>query len=112
MKGVGRQAMEHVVDVRRAGGPFASLADFATRVDPKLVNKRAFESLVRAGAFDALNAQPPRRLVESADAILNHAARNTQEREVGQATLFGEAVAERRRISGSRMSTIGRRMND
>ena len=31
----------------------AVIADFARRVDPQLVNKRAFESLVRAGAFDA-----------------------------------------------------------
>ena len=90
VKGVGKQAMEHVVEVRRVGGPFTGLADFAARVDPKLVNRRAFESLVRAGAFDALSANR-RRLVESADAILNHAARSTQDREAGQATLFGES---------------------
>ena len=33
--------------------------------------------------------------MESADAILNHAARSTQEREAGQATLFGDAMAAR-----------------
>src|SRR5205823_2739159 len=93
VKGVGKQAMEHVVAVRRASGPFTAIADFAARVDPKLVNRRAFESLVRAGAFDALNANR-RRLVESADAILDHAARSTQEREVGQSTLFGESTSE------------------
>ena len=93
VKGVGKQAMEHVVEVRRASGPFEGLADFAQRVDPRLVNKRAFESLVRAGAFDALNANR-RRLVDSADAILNHAARNTREREVGQTTLFGQVVSD------------------
>ena len=59
VKGVGRQAMDHVVALRRENGPFTSVADFAARVDPKLVNKRAFESLARAGAFDALN--PNRR---------------------------------------------------
>src|ERR1051326_5465825 len=90
VKGVGKQAMDHVVAVRGEGGPFRSIADFASRVDAKLVNRRAFQILARAGSFDAL---PPnrRQLVESADAILNHAARNTREREVGQATLFGEA---------------------
>ena len=67
VKGVGRQAMEHVVAVREADGPFQSIADFARRVDPKLVNKRAFESLVRAGAFDGLNPNR-RQMVESADA--------------------------------------------
>ncbi len=63
VKGVGRQAMDHVVAIRNKGGPFQTLADFARRVDPKLVNKRAFESLARAGAFDALNPNR-RQLVE------------------------------------------------
>ncbi len=35
VKGVGRQAMDHVVAMREADGPFASLADFARRVDPQ-----------------------------------------------------------------------------
>src|ERR1051326_3416143 len=70
VKGVGRQAMDHVVAERHANGAFTSLADFARRIDPKLVNKRAFESLARAGAFDALNANR-RRLVGSADARLD-----------------------------------------
>jgi DNA polymerase-3 subunit alpha len=93
VKGVGKQAMEHVVTVREEGGPFRSIGDFARRVDPKLVNKRAFESLVRAGAFDALNANR-RQLVESSDAVLGDAARNARERETGQVSLFGEASAE------------------
>jgi DNA polymerase-3 subunit alpha len=88
VKGVGRQAMDHVVEERRAGGPFASLAEFARRIDPKLVNKRAFESLARAGAFDALNRNR-RQVVESADILLNSAQRNARERESGQVSLFG-----------------------
>jgi DNA polymerase-3 subunit alpha len=92
VKGVGRQAMDHVVAQREAEGPFRSLADFARRLDSKLVNKRAFESLVRAGAFEGLSANR-RQLVESSDAILNDAARNTRERETGQSTLFGDTPA-------------------
>jgi DNA polymerase-3 subunit alpha len=88
VKGVGKQAMEHVVTERGANGPFASISDFARRVDPKLINKRAFESLVRGGAFDALSPNR-RQLVESSDAILSDAGRNARERESGQSTLFG-----------------------
>ena len=88
VKGVGRQAMDHVVEDRRASGPFTSLGDFARRIDPKLVNKRAFESLARAGAFDALNRNR-RQVVESADILLNSAQRNARERESGQIALFG-----------------------
>ncbi len=93
VKGVGKQAMEHVVASRQAEGPFVSIGDFARRVDPRLVNKRAFESLVRAGAFDGLSANR-RQLVESADAVLNDAARTARERETGQSTLFGDAAPD------------------
>ncbi|MGQ0742354.1 MAG: DNA polymerase III subunit alpha, partial [Alphaproteobacteria bacterium] len=88
VKNVGRQAMEHVVAVREEGGPFTSVADFARRIDPRLVNKRAFESLARAGAFDALNPNR-RQLVESADIVLGHATRQSRDRDLGQASLFG-----------------------
>jgi DNA polymerase-3 subunit alpha len=88
VKGVGRQAMDHVVAERHQNGPFETLGDFARRIDPKLVNKRAFESLARAGAFDALNRNR-RQVVESSDVLLGSATRNALERETGQATLFG-----------------------
>jgi DNA polymerase-3 subunit alpha len=91
VKGVGRQAMDSVVADRVATGPFLSVSDFARRVDPKLVNKRAFESLARAGAFDALNSNR-RQMVESSDLLLSNAHRNARERETGQATLFGGAT--------------------
>ena len=88
VKNVGRQAMEHLVEIRETGGPFKSIADFARRIDPKLVNKRAFESLARAGAFDALNPNR-RQLIESADIILGHATRQMRDRDAGQSSLFG-----------------------
>jgi len=88
VKGVGKQAMDVIVADRTENGPFRSPADFARRVDPKLVNKRAFESLARAGAFDSLNPNR-RQMVESSDVLLSSAQRNAREREVGQATLFG-----------------------
>jgi DNA polymerase-3 subunit alpha len=93
VKGVGKQAMDHVVEERRANGPFRGLADFARRIDPKLVNKRAFEMLARAGAFDSMNRNR-RQVVESADILLNSAQRTARERESGQATLFGGGPAE------------------
>jgi DNA polymerase III subunit alpha len=90
VKGVGRQAMDHVVDIRAAGGKFKSISDFARRVDPRLVNKRAFENLARAGAFDSLNRNR-RQLVENSDRILSGAQAAARERESGQVSLFGGA---------------------
>jgi DNA polymerase-3 subunit alpha len=94
VKNVGRQAMDHVVAVREAGGPFRSIADFARRVDPRLMNKRAFESLVKAGAFDALHKNR-RKLVQSADIVLGHAASVVRDRDAGQSSLFGAAETSR-----------------
>jgi DNA polymerase-3 subunit alpha len=92
VKGVGRQAMDHAVAIREQDGPFKSVTDFARRIDPKLVNKRAFESLVRAGAFDALHGNR-KQLVDSSDKILGGAALSARERESGQDSLFGGPAA-------------------
>src|SRR4051794_37682589 len=53
LKGVGAQAVEAIVTAR-GDKPFADLADFANRINPRAVNKRVLESLAAAGAFDAL----------------------------------------------------------
>jgi DNA polymerase-3 subunit alpha len=92
VKGVGKQAMDHVVEVRAQGGRFKSLSDFARRVDPRLVNKRAFENLARAGAFDSLNPNR-RQVVENSDRILGGAQAAQRERESGQVSMFGGDAA-------------------
>jgi DNA polymerase-3 subunit alpha len=53
MRGIGDAALQAILEVRDAGGPFADLFDFAQRIDPKRVNKGVFEALVQGGAFDA-----------------------------------------------------------
>ena len=54
IKNVGESAVEHVLRERDEGGPFADLFDFCARIDLTVVNKRAVEFLVKAGAFDHL----------------------------------------------------------
>src|SRR5207249_3108649 len=51
IKNVGEQASEPIVAARRAGGPFASIDDFARRVDMRQMNKRVLECLIKAGAL-------------------------------------------------------------
>ncbi|PWE17247.1 DNA polymerase III subunit alpha [Marinicauda salina] len=88
IRNVGFAAMEHVAEVRRAGGPFRDLFDFAERVDPRQVNKRAFENLARAGAFDSLEPDRARALA-AADTLIALSQRAHSERESSQASLFG-----------------------
>ncbi len=54
IKNVGLGAIEKIISARADGGEFESLFDFAARVDPKGLNKRMLESLVKAGAVDSL----------------------------------------------------------
>ena len=88
LKGVGEKAMEALVAEREANGPFASLDDFAARIDPRLLNRRQIESLAGAGAFDSI--APDRAAVyAAAETILAHAATAADQRESGQGGLFG-----------------------
>ena len=77
VKGVGREAMARLVAEREANGPFKDLFDFAERLDQQVLNKRQFESLVKAGAFDSLN--PNRAQTFGAIEVLLRHAQATHE---------------------------------
>ena len=64
-----RIAAEELVAERRARGDFASLDDFAGRIDPKLLNRRQIEALAGAGAFDGIEPDRPRAFA-GAEALL------------------------------------------
>ncbi len=92
IRNVGLQAMEHVVAVRREGGPFRDVFDFVERIDPRQVNKRTFETLARAGAFDAIH--PDRaELMASAEGLVGHGQALANDRAEGKVSLFGEDLS-------------------
>ena len=86
VKGTGENAVNEIVAAREAGGPFKDLFDFCERVDRRVVNRRAMEALVRAGAFDTLDAERSRVLSQVGLAIetAEQAAANAH-----QNSLFG-----------------------
>ena len=73
LKNVGLDAMRLVVEGQAASKPFATLYDFARRVDLKRVGKRPLEMLARAGAFDQLDRNR-RRVFDSLDALVAYSA--------------------------------------
>ena len=87
IKKVGLAAMRAVVAVR-GDRPFAGLADFAARVDPRQLNRMQIEHLVKAGAFDSMEDNRA-RLFAAADTILRRAVAEAEERDSGQIGLFG-----------------------
>lgn len=86
VKGVGTGAVETILAARE-DGPFQSVGDFAKRVSTSKVNRKAWESLIRAGAFDRLGDRSD--LLFSLDAILAYGSKVQKEALSGQADLFG-----------------------
>ena len=87
VKGVGAQAMEDIVAERGRNGRFRDLFDFAARLDTKSFNRRQFESLVKAGAFDGLDPNRAQSFA-AAELLLRQASRAAEERESRQENLF------------------------
>ena len=86
VKRVGMQAMKDMVAARKR--PFESVADFAGRVDPRLLNKMQVENLARAGAFDTLEKNRA-KVVAGAEVVLRRAQAKAEERNSSQIGLFG-----------------------
>ncbi len=90
LKGVGVDAMGLIVGSRALGGtPFATLFDFARRVDLKRVGKRPLEMLARAGAFDVLDANRA-RVFDALDPLVQYSAAIHEAKSSNQVSLFGE----------------------
>ena len=92
VKNVGEGAIESIVEARAAGGRFASLLDFCTRIDLRKVNKRVLEGLVKCGALDATGARRA-QLMEGLDAAMESAQGAQRDRSQGQVSLFAAASA-------------------
>jgi len=93
VKGSGESAVDHIVAVREASGPYTSLFDFCQRTDKKLVNKRVIEALIRAGAFDSI--EPNRALLFANVGLAMEAAdqAHANANQGGLFDMFGDDVA-------------------
>jgi DNA polymerase-3 subunit alpha len=89
IKGVGEAAAQSMLEERKTR-PYASFTDFCRRLDTRLVNKRAIDALIAAGAFDSLGKNRA-TLAAGAERVLAQAARLREEAELGQTSLFGGA---------------------
>ncbi len=89
IKGCGGQAADAVAAARKLGGPFRDLFDFCERVDTGSVNRAGIESLIKAGAFDALGGRRAQYLSVLERAIQGGASAAANRRS-GQKGLFEE----------------------
>jgi DNA polymerase III subunit alpha len=93
IKGVGDAAVEHIVEVRRQK-PFADLEDFCERVDPRIVGKRVFESLIMAGALDCFGHDRA-QMIAGLERMMGLASRAHEDAALGIVDMFGSSSASR-----------------
>ena len=87
VKGVGESAVEEIVRSRDDDGAFQSVADFARRVSTSKFNRRAWESLIKAGAYDTFGTRSD--LLFNLDTITGYASKTQRDAASNQADLFG-----------------------
>ena len=87
LKNIGAAAVGTIVGERQRNGPYRSLADFASRLDPKALNKRALETLAMAGSFDALERSRA-QVHGNVDQIVDVASQLQADTASGQGGLF------------------------
>ena len=91
IKNVGHNAVEAVMAERKAA-PYKDIFDFCARINTEMVNKRAVESMINAGAFDHMGAN--RAQVSMVfDAAMDGAVNKRKQNVQGQVSLFDAAFA-------------------
>ncbi|MEC7770733.1 MAG: DNA polymerase III subunit alpha [Bacteroidota bacterium] len=98
IKGVGRSAVETIVENRKENGPYKSIFDLAKRVDLRAANKKAFENLALAGGFDSFgDTHRAQYFHDEGDGItflekaVKYGSKFQENQNSSQVSLFGEA---------------------
>jgi DNA polymerase III subunit alpha len=91
VKNVGAGAVDEILRARR-DGQFTTLEDFFSKVNTRVVNRKALESLIKAGAFDRYGERS--LLLHNLDTLLAFASRLQKEVASGQTDLFGNVIDE------------------
>ncbi|BBM02610.1 DNA polymerase III subunit alpha [Microbulbifer sp. GL-2] len=103
IKGLGEGPIENIIAARKEGGVFTDLFDFCSRVDPRKVNKRALEALVRSGALDSIGPDTGGAdgldysravLFNALDEAVKAADQQKANANAGMMDLFGEVVPQ------------------
>jgi len=86
IKNVGASAVEGLISERNRGGPFTSIEEFCRRCDLGATNRRALESLIKAGAFDTMVSRGS--FLSNIGRVLALSRCEQERQRTGQATMF------------------------
>ncbi|MCL4155779.1 UNVERIFIED_CONTAM: hypothetical protein GTU68_062899, partial [Idotea baltica] len=84
IKGVGRSAVETIVEHRKKDGNYKSVFDLAKRIDLRSANKKAFENLAVAGGFDSFGDN-----ITFLEKVIKSAAKYQENKNSSQMDMFG-----------------------
>ncbi|MCL2323394.1 MAG: OB-fold nucleic acid binding domain-containing protein, partial [Oscillospiraceae bacterium] len=93
IKNVGSNLIKNVVEVRESKGKFIDYGDFCNKISANVVNKRAVESLIKAGAFDLFNVYRS-KLIAIHDKVLDSIHSSRKKNIEGQLNLFSDFYDE------------------
>jgi DNA polymerase-3 subunit alpha len=91
VKNVGHGAVAEIIRIRDQDGQYKSIADFISKVDSHLVNRKTWESLAKTGAFDRFADRGA--LLDSLDIVLASGSKLHKDKLKGQTDLFGNETS-------------------
>lgn len=97
IKGIGPDVVRAIIDTRTAGGKFKDIYDFVERVPSQAINRRVFDNLVLAGAFDCfegikredLSTEVGKKGETVSEQLLRYGAQRQSEAKMSASSLFG-----------------------
>lgn len=89
VRNVGKGLVELIVEERDANGPFVDFYDFCQRVNLQVLNRKTIESLIKAGAFDAMG-HARLGLLTVYEQIIDNTVARRKEADMGVMSLFGD----------------------
>lgn len=114
IKGIGPDVVRSIINTRESGGPFKDIYDFVERVPAQSINRRVFDNLVLAGAFDCfegvkredLSAEVGKRGETISEQLLRYGASHQNEATTNQASLFAFDDEELRESSRPKIPSM------
>lgn len=98
IKGVGRSAVETIVENRKNDGPYKSVFDLAKRIELRSANKKSFENLALAGGFDSFTETHRAQYFHNEgdgitflEKVIRYGAKFQEGENSAQVNLFGDA---------------------
>ncbi len=96
IKNVGGNVVEEIIQERKKNGVYLSIADLASRISSKSLNKKSLESLIKAGAFDKFGER--NKFLQNIQNILDANREMKKNQNSGQGSLFGSDFNSRHNL--------------